>query len=116
FAGHSAPEAAGVVAGSEPAGVDFGPVWKAWNILNDNFVPAAVASTTPIATTTNALNQQKVWGLISGLAASLNDPYTFFLPPVQNKQFASDMSGAFTGVGMEIDIKNQVLTVVSPLK
>lgn len=101
---------------SEPQGVDFSPVWKAWNILNDNFVPAAVASSTPIATTTATLNQQKVYGMVAGLADSLNDPYTFFFPPVQNQQFSADMSGTFEGVGMEIDVKNQVLTVTSPLK
>ena len=99
-----------------PQGVDFSPVWKAWGILDDNFVPAAVASTTPIATSTEAQNQERVWGMIGGLAASLNDPYTFFLPPVENEQFSSDMSGQFEGVGMEIDIKDQVLTVVTPLK
>lgn len=99
-----------------PQDVDFSPVWKAWGILDDNFVPAAVASTTPIATSTEAQNQERVWGMIGGLAASLGDPYTFFLPPVENKQFSSDMSGQFEGVGMEIDIKDQVLTVVTPLK
>ncbi len=104
------------VDGSEPQGVDFSPVWKAWNLLNENFVPAAVATSSPIATTTSGLDQQKVYGMISGLADSLNDPYTFFLPPTQNTQFASDMSGSFEGVGMEIDVKNGVLTVVSPLK
>lgn len=117
FAGHSALVSGAVLPDtSVPAGVDFSPVWKAWHILNDNFVPAAVATSTPIATTTEALNRQKVYGMIEGLAASLNDPYTFFLPPVQNTQFSSDMSGAFEGVGMEIDIKDGVLTVVSPLK
>lgn len=101
---------------SEPSGVDFSPVWKAWNLLNQNFVPAAVASSSPMATTTAAENQQKVWGMVSGLADSLNDPYTFFLPPTQNTQFASNMSGSFEGVGMEIDVKNGILTVISPLK
>ncbi len=100
----------------EPSGVDFSPVWEAWNILDQNFVPDAVATSTPIATSTADLNQQKLWGMISGLAASLNDPYTFFLPPVENTQFSTDLSGQFEGVGMEIDIKNQVLTVTSPLK
>ena len=100
---------------SEPTDVDFSPVWKAWNLLNENFVPAAVASTSPIATTTAQQNQDKVWGMISGLAASLNDPYTFFLPPVENQQFSSDMSGSFEGVGMEIDVKDGILTVISPL-
>lgn len=99
-----------------PAGVDLSPVWKAWRLLNENFVPAAVASSSPIATTTAELNQQKVWGMISGLADSLNDPYTFFLPPSENSQFAADMSGSFEGVGMEIDVRQGTLTVVSPLK
>jgi carboxyl-terminal processing protease len=99
-----------------PAGVDLSPLWKAWNLIDENFVPAAVATSSPLATTTAQLDQQKVYGMISGLAASLNDPYTFFLPPAANQQFTSDMSGAFEGVGMEIDVKDGVLTVISPLK
>jgi carboxyl-terminal processing protease len=99
-----------------PAGVDFSPVWKAWDILNENFVPAAVATSSPIATSTDALNQQKVYGMIGGLADSLGDPYTFFLPPSQDQQFTSDMSGSFEGIGMEIDVKDSVLMVISPLK
>jgi carboxyl-terminal processing protease len=101
--------------GSEPSNVDFSPVWKAWNILNANFVPDAVASTSPIATTTAGVDQQEVWGMISGMAASLNDPYTFFLPPQENTDFSSDLSGTLSGIGMEVDIKDDVLTVVSPL-
>ena len=57
----------------EPTSVDFSPVWKAWNILNENFVPDAVASSTPIATSTAGLDQEKVWGMISGLADSLHE-------------------------------------------
>lgn len=107
-----------VITGEIPApdGVDLSPVWKAWSVIDEKFVPAAVASTTPIASTTAAANEQRVWGMVSGLAASLNDPYTFFLPPQESKQFSEDMSGVFGGVGMEIAVKNMVLTVVSPLK
>ncbi len=106
------------MAGEElpPSDVDFSPVWNAWKIIDDKFVPAAVATSTSPATTTKALNDERVWGLITGLAGSLNDPYTYFLPPVENKQFADDMSGSFEGVGMEIAVRDQVLTVVSPLK
>lgn len=105
-----------VVQKEEPAGVDFSPVWKAWRLIDENFVPAAVATSSPVATSTSAENQEKVWGMIGGLAASLNDPYTFFLPPVENKEFANDMSGSFEGIGMQIDVKDGVLVVVSPLK
>lgn len=100
----------------QPSDVDFTPVWKAWNIINEKFVPAAVASTSPVATTTAQENQDRVWGMVEGLAASLNDPYTFFLPPQQNQDFNQDMSGSFEGIGMEVEVKNEILTVVSPLK
>lgn len=106
----------GAMAAGAPQDVDLSPVWKAWNILDAHFVPAAVASTTPLATTTEAQNQDRVWGMIAGLAASQNDPYTFFLPPQENQQFSEDMSGAFEGVGMEIAVKSGQLVVVSPLK
>lgn len=99
-----------------PNGVDFSPVWKAWAILDQNFVPASVSSSTPIASTTVEADQNRVWGMIEGMAASLNDPYTFFLPPQESQQFNEDMSGSFEGVGMEIAVKNNILTVVSPLK
>ncbi|MSU73739.1 S41 family peptidase [Candidatus Kaiserbacteria bacterium] len=102
-----------------PPGVDFSPVWKAWAVINEKFVPVSVASSTPVvasSTSSSKDTEKRVWGMISGLAASLDDPYTFFLPPSENEQFASDMSGSFEGVGMEVAVKDKVLTVVSPLK
>jgi carboxyl-terminal processing protease len=99
-----------------PQNVDFSPVWKAWQVIDTQYVPVAVASSSPLATSTPGGTQDRVWGMISGLADSLNDPYTYFLPPTENQQFSSDMSGQFEGVGMEIDVKSGVLTVVAPLK
>jgi len=99
-----------------PEEVDFSPVWKAWRAIDEKFVPASVATSTESATSTEDSNQKKVWGMIQGLADSLEDPYSFFLPPKENEQFEQDIKGAFEGVGMEIAVKDQVLTVVSPLK
>lgn len=87
---------------------DFAPFWKAWSILDSNFVPASSTSKTT--------DQEKVWGAIQGLAASYGDPYTTFFPPEDLKLFESDIQGNFEGVGIEIDVKDGVLTVVSPLK
>ncbi len=97
----------------KPATVDFSPFWKTWNALNEKYVP------TKISTTSEEIvsgNQEKVWGAIQGLAASLRDPYTVFFPPEENKMFESEISGIFEGVGMEIGIKENTLTVVAPLK
>lgn len=99
----------------EPTGIDFSPVWTAWNVIQQDYVPVAVASSTPVATSTPDIKQKEVWGMITGLAGSLNDPYSYFLPPVENTQFSSDMSGTFDGVGMEIDQKNGQIVVLSPL-
>jgi carboxyl-terminal processing protease len=84
---------------------DFAPFWEAWNILNEKSIFAA--------TTTD---QKKVYGAIQGLAASYGDPYTTFFPPTEAEIFQSDISGDFEGVGMEIGKKEDILTVIAPLK
>ena len=89
----------------ESAKTDFGPYWKAWNILNEKSIYAK-----------DAKDQDKVWGSIQGLAAALGDPYTVFFPPEEAKSFSEVVSGEFGGVGMEVGIKDDVLTVISPLK
>lgn len=111
-----ANDSSGLFVATPPEGVDFSPVWKAWSVIDEKFVPAAVATTTKIATSTEEVHQQRVWGMIQGLAESLGDPYTFFLPPKENELFAEDIKGEFTGVGMEIAVRDKVVTVVSPLK
>ncbi len=92
----------------EPASVDFSVFWKAWNLINEKYVPTH-SSTTPT-------DQQKVYGAIQGLASSLDDPYTVFFPPVQNEIFQSSVRGNFEGVGMEVGVQDGILTVIAPLK
>jgi carboxyl-terminal processing protease len=92
-------------AAAEIRNVDLKPFWKAWDLLQKKHVDSA--STT---------NQDLVWGAIKGLASSYNDPYTVFMPPVEAKQFNDDISGTLEGVGMEVDIKDNFLTVVTPIK
>jgi carboxyl-terminal processing protease len=95
--------------GGENIPVDFTPFWKAWNILNEKYVPASTTKET-------VDNQEKLWGAIEGLAASLGDPYTVFFPPVESEMFASDIRGDFEGVGMEVVAQNGAITVIAPLK
>ncbi len=98
----------GVEHKDSPANVDFDAFWKAWNVINEKYVPTT-SSTTPT-------DQEKVYGAIQGLAASTGDPYTVFFPPVESKTFGEQISGSFEGVGMEVDVKDGVLTVIAPLK
>lgn len=93
----------------QPAGVDFTPFWKAWNLISEKYVPAS-------STAKTVDDQDKVWGAIEGLASSLGDPYTVFFPPVESAMFESDIRGNFEGVGMEIVAQEGAITVIAPLK
>ncbi|MCR4334135.1 MAG: S41 family peptidase [Patescibacteria group bacterium] len=86
--------------------VDLSPFWKEWSILTEKYV-----SSKPIPN-----DQERIWGAMQGLASSMGDPYTVFFPPKESKIFESDIAGNFEGVGMEIALKDQILTVVAPLK
>jgi carboxyl-terminal processing protease len=56
-----------------------------------------------------------VYGAINGMLASL-DPHSGFMPPEMYKEMKIDTSGEFGGVGIEITIKDGILTVVSPIE
>jgi len=86
------------------AQVDFSPFWKAWRAIEEKYVSS------------DGLERQKMlWGSIEGLAKSLDDPYTVFFPPAEKEIFESEIRGDFEGVGMEIGIRKDILTVISPL-
>ncbi len=55
-------------------------------------------------------------GAVSGMVEALNDPPSVFFEPGEAKRFLEDTRGAFEGVGMEIGIRDNQLTVVTPLK
>lgn len=84
---------------------DFSPFWKVWNTINEKY-PEAEKIT----------DQDRVYGAISGLVGSLNDPYSVFFNPDEAKSFEDEIAGNFTGVGMEVGIKDKTLTVIAPLK
>src|SRR3990167_8392065 len=84
---------------------DFSPFWRAWNTIDEKYPKAGKIT-----------NQDRVYGAISGLVDSLNDPYSVFFTPEEAKSFEDEIAGNFSGVGMEVGIKDKVLTVIAPLK
>jgi carboxyl-terminal processing protease len=86
--------------------VDLNNFWRAWDILNDKF----------IYTATTTSNEDKINGAIKGLAESLGDPYTTYLPPKETAEFTSDLSGSLEGIGAVLSMKSNVLTVTSVIK
>jgi carboxyl-terminal processing protease len=96
------------VSGKEPqvaTQADFSPFWKVWNTINEKYPSASKVT-----------DQERVFGAISGLASSLNDPYSVFFNPEETKSFEEEIAGNFDGIGMEVGLKDKTLTVIAPLK
>ena len=87
--------------------IDMTEFWEVWSLLEDRFI---TASSTKVVT-----DEEKLYGAIQGLVASYDDPYTVFLPPTESEAFAEDISGNFTGIGMEVGIKDGIISVIAPL-
>ena len=60
-------------------------------------------------------NKNMVQGAISGMVASLDDPYTVYLPPKENKSANEDLAGEFGGVGIQLGFKDKTISVMAPL-
>lgn len=90
-----------------PAGivnVDFNPFWIVWQKLLQNYYDKS------------KLDQQKMLnGAINGLVQSVGDPFTLYLPPVQNNNFKQGLAGQFSGIGAELGTQGKDVIVISPL-
>jgi len=60
-------------------------------------------------------NEELIEGAISGMLKTL-DPHSSYLNPDAYKELQVETKGSFGGIGIEITIRDGVLTVVSPLE
>lgn len=67
------------------------------------------------SSTDEVSQQEKIEGAIEGLVASYGDPYTVYFPPVESEAFNENISGEFSGVGMEVGLRDGLVTVIAPL-
>ena len=89
----------------QPQTVDFSLFWQVWERLHEQYVQ------------NDSLDTEKlVNGAIHGMVDSVGDPYTVFFEPVDSAKFQEEISGSFSGVGMEIDERDGSIIVVAPLK
>jgi len=61
-------------------------------------------------------SEKMFYGAIKGMVASLEDPYTFFLTPDENKQSKDDLQGKFEGIGAQLGLKDGRIIIIAPLK
>lgn len=87
--------------------IDLSEFWHVWNLLEEKFVSGT--------TTPGVSREERIQGAIGGLVDSYGDPYTVYLPPEDASAFADEISGNFSGVGMEVGIRDDIVTVIAPL-
>ena len=88
---------------SEPK-TDFSLFWEVWDELKQKHPDFEEVD-----------KQDLVYGAVRGLTDALGDPNTIFFEPEDSQRFGEDISGHFTGIGIEIDIKDNWLIVIAPL-
>jgi len=88
---------------SEPK-TDFSIFWEVWDELKQKHPDFEEVD-----------KQDLVYGAVRGLTDALGDPNTIFFEPEDSQRFGEDISGHFTGIGIEIDIKDNWLIVIAPL-
>lgn len=83
---------------------DFGLYWEVWDAIKSNYVEK------------NTLKDKDLfYGSLEGLAQATKDPYTVFMDPKATKEFSDDLAGTFEGIGAEIGMRNEIVTVIAPL-
>ena len=84
--------------------LNFSLFWDVWDRLEGSYYDKSKIK-----------ESEMVYGAIKGMVSSLGDPYTVFFTPGENRIVQEDLNGNFEGVGIQLDFKDSVLTVVSPL-
>lgn len=85
--------------------VDFKLFWNTWDLVSRLYFDK------------KDIDPNKMfYGAISGMVAALEDPYTVFLSPEQQKFSKEELNGSFEGVGIQLGFnKDKRLVVVAPL-
>jgi len=97
-------ETAVINTGDEKQTLDFSLFWRTWNVLEEKFVD------------TEALDARELmYGAIDGMLHASGDPYTAFFDPEENESFDESISGEFEGIGAELEMRDELITVVAPL-
>lgn len=90
---------------SQDATIDFSLFWKVWEVLKDKYVDKSKLDA-----------RELFYGAIDGMLAATGDPYTTFFSPKENQEFNEDISGTFEGIGAEMGMKDDIITIIAPLE
>lgn len=94
----------GTVSSVYTADTDFQLFWDLWSDIKKNYVHQPV----------NDIDL--FYGAMEGLLEATGDQYSSFFTPETAAAFDEELSGSFSGIGVEIGRRNDVLVVISPLE
>ncbi len=81
----------------------FNIYWEAWRVIQNEFYG-------------DVPNRQTLaHGAIRGMLQSLGDPHTVLVEPAPAKAEQATLKGETGDVGLNLDVRNHVLTIVSPI-
>jgi carboxyl-terminal processing protease len=87
-----------------PTSVDYSLLGKALQVLDSNYIERPI-------------DQQKaLYGAVRGAVAAAGDDYTQFFDPQELAEFHQSLKGSFDGIGAEINRKNGLIVVVTPIE
>jgi carboxyl-terminal processing protease len=81
----------------------FVPFWQAWETVHSNFVDQPVDDI------------KLMQGAIRGMLASLGDPHTSFMDPIEFQQANAPLEGEYEGIGAYVDTTGEFLTIITPM-
>lgn len=84
--------------------LDLAKFWEVLDKLQSNYYDKS------------QLDAQKLLdGAIVGMVEGIGDPYTVYLPPVENTEFKEGLAGQFSGIGAELGMNEKQIIVVAPI-
>ncbi|PIR94218.1 hypothetical protein COT97_02545 [Candidatus Falkowbacteria bacterium CG10_big_fil_rev_8_21_14_0_10_39_11] len=87
-----------------PSIFDGDLVKTVWGMLQEDFIKK------------DTIDPAKMYyGAIQGFVKGADDPYTTFMDPEQTAEFQADINAEFDGIGAEIGIRDDRLTIVAPM-
>jgi len=83
----------------------FKVFWEAWQVVERDFYDRSQID-----------HQKLIYGAVKGMVDAVGDPYTVYQTPSQREISDTDLRGSFDGIGIQVDMKDNRLTVVAPIE
>ena len=61
------------------------------------------------------IDNEAMYKAAEALVEAAGDPYSVFMRPVSAKQFQDRLQGEVTGIGAQVEFKDNILTIIAPL-